>query len=122
MGSRMAVKGRLLSPFRGLVWLGDWGGFKSVSSSVSTDRSTARLRRRGRRDGKKGELSLASGLIPLSSPSVAFPVAFPSPPPSFGSTGGILGLCRGCTVGGGGGTVWQLEPARNHVSQTHTIS
>lgn len=36
------------SPFRGgLVWLGDWGGFKSVSSSVSTDRSTARLRRRG---------------------------------------------------------------------------
>ena len=118
MGLRMAVKGRLLSPFHGLVWLGDWGGFKSVSSSVSTDRSNAPLRRRERQDGKKGELSLASGLIPVSRPSVAFP----SPPPSFGSTSGILDLCRGCTVGGGRGTVWQLEPARNHVSQTHTIS
>lgn len=74
VGSRMAVKGRLLSPFRGLVWLGDWGGFKSVSSPVSTDCSNARLRRSGHGMGRR-----ESRAWPLaSSPSVA--PQWPSPP------------------------------------------
>lgn len=71
-----------------------------ATSPVSTDHLNAGLRRRGHWDGQRGEVGLASGPVPVGSPSVAFP---PLPPQILVLWVEFFDWCHGCRVGRGGG-------------------
>lgn len=90
-----------------------------ATSPVSTDHLNAGLRRRGHWDGQRGEVGLASGPVPVGSPSVAFP---PLPPQILVLWVEFLTGATGAEWVVEGACVWQLESARNDVSQTCPIS